>query len=107
MLNQTPWDIRLPKRRGHWPTRDGANDFCLLRKENRYPQVLRSHVFLNNSRKKFVRKMSRIGEPTGGKKVMWVSFPFKACAHHARSASLWQVGGAQDSLPGRKCSRAT
>lgn len=74
---------------------------CLLpafRKENRWPQVLRSHIFLNNSRKKLVRKMSGIEEPTEVKKVMWVSFPFNGCAHPASSASVWLAGGVHAGL---------
>lgn len=77
---------------------------CLLpafRKENRCPQVLRSHIVLNNSRKKLMRKMSRIGEPTEGKKVVWVSFPFKGCAHPASSASVWLAGGRHTGLSAR------
>lgn len=64
-----------------------------LQEREQVPPVLRSHTFISDSRKKLMRKMSRIGEPTEGKKMMWVSFPFKACVHAARSASPMAGGG--------------
>lgn len=77
---------------------------CLLpafRKKNRCPQVLRSHIFLSKSSKKLMRKMPGIGEPTEGKKVMWVPFPFKGCAHPESSASVWLAGGGHSGLSTR------
>lgn len=98
---------RLPTGGDSGPWGTVPNVFSYLQETERYPPVLRSHTFLNDSREKLIRKTPRIEEPIEGKKVTWVPSPFKAHAHPPNLPQLWQVVFYQGSLPHQRCSRST